>query len=92
MAMYDELARGLETSQRRKVDLQAHIEALQADLRATEADIAAKTAAAERMRVALGQHRTAHGSVLGELESRIRQIDRQMSIAARPHLRTASRS
>ena len=91
LAAYDELARCLETSQRRKLGLQADIEALQAELRLVEADIVDKAAAAERLRKTLQAHRESHGAVVGHLEDRLQTIDRDAYLAGRPHLRTADR-
>ena len=78
-------------SQRRKVGLQRDMEALANELRAVEADIATKTASAERLRGALATHRGAHHLAQAELDARLRRVDREAQLAARPYLRTADR-
>jgi hypothetical protein len=91
LSAYDEVARGLERAQQRKLGLHADLDALQREMRTVEADILEKHAHAERLRTGLTQHRAQLGSLVTTIDTRLRQIDRDAMLAARPHLRTAER-
>ena len=85
------IRRGLELAQRRRAGLQHDLAALQREMRAVEADIAQKHAAQEALRRTLAKHRSSHETVVGHLDARLKQIDREAMLATRPHLRTADR-
>ena len=91
LAAYDEVARSLEMSQRRRIGLQQDLETLQREMRQVEADIVAKSANAERLRQSLTRNRQAHTTVVSQIDSRLKQLDREQLLASRPHLRTADR-
>ena len=61
-------------------------------MRLVEADIVEKGAAAERLRLSLAKHRASHGSLVTTIDARLRQIDRDAMLAARPYLRTSERA
>ena len=88
---FDELTRGLQASQQRKLGLERDLAALQSELRAVEADISLQQASGEQLKAMLLQHQAAHGSAASQIEHRLKVIDREAQLAARPHLRTAER-
>ena len=74
-------------AQRRKLGLQRDLETLQAEMRLVEADIVEKGAGAERLRKQLTKHRESHGTLVTQIDARLKQIDRDAMLAARPHLK-----
>ena len=88
---YDEATRRLEASHHRKIGLQRDLLALQGELRAVEADILSQAHLTHTLKAALLQHKAAHGSAAEQIEQRLRVLDREANLAARPHLRTAAR-
>ena len=91
MRRLDELTRGLQASQQRKLGLERDLAAMQSELRAVEADIALQEASGEHLKAMLLQHQAAHGSAASQIEQRLKAIDREARLTARPHLRTAER-
>jgi len=91
IAMYEDVTRGLETSNRRRVGLEQDILALQSELRAVEADIVAKSSSADRLRAALTSHSSSHSSIVRQMNERLRHIDHAKRLADRPELRTSDR-
>ena len=89
---YEELTRSLETSQMRRLGLQRDMQALQHQMITVDAEISTKTASTEHLRGILTQHRQAHSAAVNQLDERLRSINRDAKLAARPHLRTAERN
>ncbi len=65
--------------------------ALQTELRAVEADILNKTHSSETIKATLTQRMAAHGTAAANIDQRLRSINREAELAARPYLRTADR-
>jgi tetratricopeptide (TPR) repeat protein len=91
LSEYDEVARSLEKSQQRRLDLQSEVETLQEEMRIIEADIVAKASSADRLRGALLERRQLNDAATASINERITEIDRTAKLALRPHLRTAER-
>jgi len=92
LAKFEDVTRGLERSQQRKVAIENDIVTLQAELRAVEAEILQQSTSVESLRQTWLQHRASHDHQIQHIDSRLRQLDHAIQVALRPTLRTADRS
>ena len=75
LALYDDLSRGLETSHRRRMGIQADLTRLADELKLVDGEIAQREEAVAALKKRLAVHRAGHQDVIGQLDARVRALD-----------------